>query len=372
MSDSTKHDAAIRDLKAQGLGYGAIGKEIGQSKGFVRHRLIAMERAGAGQALVPFVEAIPEPETAAEFAARIKACLSRTVQAFVEIGRLLNEAKKKLEHGDFQNMVERELPFGPRHARRFMAIAADARITNRTHESVLPPAVNTLAELTKLDDATFDARIADGTICPDMERRDIAGIIKRERRATRERDLGARILALPSARFGIILADPEWKFETWSEAGMDRAPDNHYSTSATEVIAARDVPSICADDSILFLWVPVPVLPAGLLVMEAWGFRYVSSRTWVKDKQSTGYWFRIRHELLLVGSRGKPIAPAMGTQFDSVIEAKTRGHSVKPDEVYEMIEALWPNTPKIELNARRARLGWTPWGDEAPVTEAAE
>lgn len=54
-------------------------------------------------------------------------------------GTLLVEAKTALPHGDFQAMVESELPFGQRTAQRLMAMAGDERITNATHGSHLPP-----------------------------------------------------------------------------------------------------------------------------------------------------------------------------------------------------------------------------------------
>ena len=66
---------------------------------------------------------------------------------------------------------------------------------------------------------------------------------KKIKRDAREQALAAKQLALPDKRYGVIVADPEWRFEPWSrETGMDRAADNHYPTSCTEVIAARDVP----------------------------------------------------------------------------------------------------------------------------------
>ena len=147
---------------------------------------------------------------------------------------------------------------------------------------------------------------------------------------------------------------------------MDRAADNHYPTSATDVIAARDVASIAADDCVLFLWATSPMLPQALEVMKAWGFAYVSGAVWVKDRIGTGYWFRNRHELLLVGTRGNVPAPAMGTQWDSVIAVAASEHSAKPDEVLKMIEAYFPSLPKIELNCRGVpRPGWDAWGNEA-------
>jgi N6-adenosine-specific RNA methylase IME4 len=194
-------------------------------------------------------------------------------------------------------------------------------------------------------------------------------VAKQERRAERERLLAGKILALPDKKYGVILSDPEWRFEVWSrETGLDRAADNHYSTSELNEIKSRDVKSIAADDCVLFLWATVPMLPQVLEVMAAWGFTYVSQMVWVKDRWGHGYWFRNKHEILLVGTRGKIPAPAPGIQWGSVIEAPRGAHSEKPDIVYDIIERYFPNLPKIELNARCGRTGWDSWGLEAPST----
>jgi N6-adenosine-specific RNA methylase IME4 len=196
---------------------------------------------------------------------------------------------------------------------------------------------------------------------------------KAERRAERERELAGKQLALPTRKFGVIVADPEWRFEPWSrETGLDRAADNHYPTSALEVIKSRDVASIAADDCVLFLWATAPMLPQALSVMDAWGFEYRSNYVWVKDRIGTGYWNRNAHEHLLIGVRGKIPAPAMGTQWDSVVEAPVGEHSAKPSIFLEMIEEYYPNLPKIELNCRgKGRPGWAIWGNEAEVGVAA-
>jgi N6-adenosine-specific RNA methylase IME4 len=114
---------------------------------------------------------------------------------------------------------------------------------------------------------------------------------------------------------------------------MDRAADNHYPTSETDAICARPVGDIAADDCVLFLWATAPMLPDALRVMAAWGFAYKSHAIWKKDRIGTGYWFRNQHELLLIGTKGKIPAPAMGTQFPSVIDAPVGKHSEKPDRV---------------------------------------
>jgi N6-adenosine-specific RNA methylase IME4 len=192
-------------------------------------------------------------------------------------------------------------------------------------------------------------------------------IAKKARREAREAELGAKLTALPAKRYGVILADPEWRFEPYSRStGMDRSPDNHYPTSPTEAIVARDIASIAADDCVLFLWATVPMLPDGLAVMGTWGFAYRSHFVWAKDRAGTGYWSRNKHELLLIGARGDIPAPAPGTQFDSLIEAPVGGHSAKPEKFLELIEAYFPSLPKIELNRRGpARPGWDAWGNEA-------
>ena len=313
--------------------------------------------------------------TADDYARAIKRAWQNSFDSILDVGRLLAEAKEHLAHGEFESMVAAELPFGPRAAQMLMKVALDSRLTKANHGSLLPLSWRTLYELTKLDDATLDACIADGTIHPDMERKAVAAIAKRERRAEREVYLGAKQKALPSKRYGVILADPEWKFETWSENGMDRHAANHYSTSATEVIASRDVASIAADDCVLFLWATAPMLPQALQVMAAWGFEYKSQWIWDKQVAGTGYWNRNRHELLLVGTRGNIPAPAPGQQWESIIASPKGDHSEKPEWQYELIGELYPNLPKIELNARADNpppKGWDVWGNEAPETEAAE
>lgn len=218
---------------------------------------------------------------------------------------------------------------------------------------------------------------------------------KKERRQAREIELGARQAALPQKKYGIIVADPEWRFEPYSaETGMDRAADNHYPTSDLATIMGRDVGALAAKDCVLFLWATAPMLVEAICVLDAWGFawierdattgflapnkahaRYVTNFCWIKQKMAGGYWNRGKHELLLVATRGNPVAPAQGEQLKSDFEgiahaADATGHSAKPEDFMAWIDANWPNTPKIELNARHARPGWDAWGLEAPEPQA--
>ena len=64
---------------------------------------------------------------------------------------------------------------------------------------------------------------------------------KKTLRERREAELAAKQRALPDRRYGVILADPPWRFEPYNrETGMDRAADNHYPTSPLAAIMALD------------------------------------------------------------------------------------------------------------------------------------
>jgi N6-adenosine-specific RNA methylase IME4 len=307
------------------------------------------------------------------WAVRIESAWRSAVTGVMETGRLLAEAKAALPHGAFTAMIEADLPFKPSTAQRLMRIAADERLSNPAHVQHLPPHWGTLYELTKLPDDEFAAKLKSGEIHPEMERRELVVAAKRERRTEREIELAAFQAALPQKRLGVVYADPAWRFAPWSEeTGSDRAADNHYATSTLTQIKALDVPSIAADDSVLFLWATVPMLLEALEVMAAWGFAYKTHFVWAKDRVGTGYWNRNQHEVLLVGTRGNPPAPAPGAQWPSLIEAAVLDHSRKPDEAYELIESYFPHLLKIELFCRGpARASWSAWGNEALDLEPA-
>ena len=203
--------------------------------------------------------------------------------------------------------------------------------------------------------------------------------LKKARREQREREFAAKVLALPGKHYGVMMEDYEWDFETWSEAGKDRHASNHYPTSrdvhtAAEIVARTKDRFLCAASTcVLFMWTTVPHQAIATDVLRLRGFTYKSSIAWDKMIPGTGHWSRNQHELILIGTRGKVPCPAPGTQYPSVIYEKKREHSRKPEKSYQMIEAYFPNVPKIELNCRGApRPGWDAWGFEALTTEAAE
>jgi len=204
-----------------------------------------------------------------------------------------------------------------------------------------------------------------------IEPRKLKTVAKQVARGETERRLGEKQRALPTELFGLIYADPATRFEPYSrETGMDRAADNHYPTQTIEEIMALPVGTLAAPDTVLACWSTVPMLCETLRAIRFWGFEYKSHYVWDKVHIAPGYWNRNRHEILIIATRGKPPAPAPGTQWDSIIVEQAREHSRKPDKAYEMLEEYYPTLPKIELNARMARPGWKRWGNEAPPEQS--
>jgi N6-adenosine-specific RNA methylase IME4/ParB-like chromosome segregation protein Spo0J len=172
-------------------------------------------------------------------------------------------------------------------------------------------------------------------------------------------------------RCAVVYADPPWHFEVYNEeSGIERAAGNHYPTMEMAEICALPVADIATDDAILFMWTTAPHLQQSFQVLAAWGFEYKSNAVWVKDKLGLGYYVRNRHELLLIATRGDFPCPQPANRPPSVIQAPRREHSRKPDEAYALIEAMYPELPKIELFARQTRPGWAAWGNELACAAA--
>lgn len=174
-------------------------------------------------------------------------------------------------------------------------------------------------------------------------------------------------------KYKTILADPPWQFQ--NRTGKV-APEHHrlsrYGTMILDDICALPVSEVADETAHLYLWVPNALLPEGLRVLEAWGFKYKSNIVWHKvrkdggpDGRGVGFYFRNTTELLLFGVRGKNARTLQpGRSQVNIIRTQKREHSRKPDETYGIIESCSPG-PYLELFARGERNGWTTWGNQA-------
>lgn len=191
----------------------------------------------------------------------------------------------------------------------------------------------------------------------------------------------------PSGGFGLIMADPAWRFENFSEKGEGKNPNQHYDCTPLDWIKALPVQVLAADNCLLWLWATNPMLREAFEVLDAWEFEFATAGTWVKRTVhgkvafGTGYVLRSSNEPFLIAKRGKPKATRSTRstipsycgidllegdwpKSTITIEAVAREHSRKPDEAFAAAEALLPEVPRIELFSRQARQGWHVWGNQ--------
>lgn len=174
---------------------------------------------------------------------------------------------------------------------------------------------------------------------------------------------------LPSNKYRVWYADPPWQY---SDSGVITETDaygraeRHYPTMSIEDLCAmgEDISRRCERDAVLFLWVTSPLLEDAFKVINAWGFHYKSSFVWDKVRHNFAHYNSMRHEFLLVATRGS-CTPDDKRLFDSVqsIE-RTKTHSEKPSEFRNIIDTLYTWGNKIELFSRTAADGWEGWGNE--------
>jgi N6-adenosine-specific RNA methylase IME4 len=173
----------------------------------------------------------------------------------------------------------------------------------------------------------------------------------------------ARAVTAPDAKYRVLLADPPWSYGN-TQPDYHTEQRDHYPVQSTNDICALPVAEWCEPNAVLFLWVTSPILEESFEVIAAWGFKYKTSFVWDKVKHNMGHYNSVRHELLLVCTRGSCM-PDVAKLFDSVVTQERTTHSTKPEIFREIIDTIYPHGKRIELFARAAYPGWDSYGYEA-------
>jgi N6-adenosine-specific RNA methylase IME4/ParB-like chromosome segregation protein Spo0J len=177
-------------------------------------------------------------------------------------------------------------------------------------------------------------------------------------------------LSMLCRRFPVILADPPWHFEAFSEGGQQKAPAMQYPTMPVDDLCKLPVAEIAARDAVLFMWAVPATFPDALAVVAAWGFTFKTFAVRVKRNMACGLWLRGQHDPLIIATRGNmPPPPELHSSvfFD---DGPRLPHSGKPDAVRDWIASAYPDAGRIELFARSAAPGWYAWGNQAPEQAA--
>jgi N6-adenosine-specific RNA methylase IME4 len=190
-------------------------------------------------------------------------------------------------------------------------------------------------------------------------------------------------------KYNIIYADPPWYYHTWNTDTFSnrKNPKNHgrvrmasafYQTLKTEDICKLPIREMADKNCALIMWVTNPLLPDGLEVMQAWGFKYKTVIfCWVKLtpnssrlKLGLGYYTRPNMEIALLGMRGS--LPRLSRSINQVHKANIKAHSEKPHLFRDLIVKLFGDIPRIELFARHIIPGWDSYGNEIGRLEKAQ
>lgn len=166
-------------------------------------------------------------------------------------------------------------------------------------------------------------------------------------------------------KFRVIYADPAWSYNDKQDTPNLGGASKHYQTMSLNEICNLPVKEISEKDSVLFLWVTSPLLEDAFEVIKTWGFKYKSSFIWDKIKHNMGHYNSVRHEILLIATKGSCV-PDNKTLYDSVQSIERNdNHSEKPIEFLNIIDDLYSFGNKLEMFCRKIKKqNWYGWGNE--------
>lgn len=185
----------------------------------------------------------------------------------------------------------------------------------------------------------------------------------------------------PRGQYRCVVVDPPWPQKgagalRGREGFLDATGSSKpmpYPTMTVDQITALPVADLAHPDGChLYVWTTNRFLADTFRVVAGWGFTYSTTLVWAKRAMGGGLGgdYGITTEFVLYARRGR--LPALnritGTWFEWKRPYDERGkpmHSAKPEGFYVMAEAVSPG-PRLDMFARRGRMGWDCWGDQAP------
>ena len=192
--------------------------------------------------------------------------------------------------------------------------------------------------------------------------RDLRMAIRKASRAT-----VAKGKADLAGMFRVVYADPPWQYHdsgVVTEGDAYGKVERHYQTMTIEAIATLPIASHAMTDAVLFLWCPEPLRFEVKPVIDAWGFAHKSAFVWDKVAHNFGHYISVRHEHLLICTRGSCTPDRLTPMIDSVQTfRRSEVHSEKPEDFRTLIERLYDG-PYLELFGRHAADNWTVTGND--------
>jgi len=175
----------------------------------------------------------------------------------------------------------------------------------------------------------------------------------------------------------VIVSDPSWKFGD-GLPGKSRGAESNYACLSVPQIVKVIAPHVVNDPNVvMFMWRVSAMQQEALDVLRLLGLTLKSELVWEKLTKSAklkdgvwtgkahfgmGRYVRASHEVCLIAVKGVAFPETRSQR--SRFAAPVGVHSQKPDTFYEIVEAMYPSSPKTELFARKSRDGWNQDGLE--------
>jgi N6-adenosine-specific RNA methylase IME4 len=199
-----------------------------------------------------------------------------------------------------------------------------------------------------------------------------------QKRRTKRNDLPDLYPDFPEKRYDIIYADPPWDYGgklqfdkssvksdemDWNKNIFISSATFKYPTLKIEQLKKIPLVEIAKDDCLLFMWVTSPHLAQGIELGNHWGFEYKTvAFIWDKMVHNPGKYTMSYCEMCLVFKKGRIPSPRGSRNEKQLVRSHRGAHSVKPKEVREAIQRMFPEQSRIELFARHKPENWDVWG----------
>lgn len=204
-----------------------------------------------------------------------------------------------------------------------------------------------------------------------LEEAESHGWDRRELRLNIRADRRRKVLegqAHLSGMYPVIYADFPWIYGDRQPSGV--GAQTHYPGLTVEQGCELPVKAHARRNSVLFFWATAPMLlafPGPREIIGAWGFEPKAQIIWDKVDHNVGSYVSVRHEILIIATRGSMTPDHPTPMQDSVVTERRQGpHSSKPETFRKIIERMYDG-PYLELFGREKVPGWDVFGNDAKL-----
>lgn len=169
--------------------------------------------------------------------------------------------------------------------------------------------------------------------------------------------------------YDVIVIDPPWQMKKIERDVRPNQVEFDYPTMTEEELKTLIIPT--AEDCHVWIWTTHKHLPMAFRLLDTWGLRYICIFVWHKPGgfQPIGL-PQFNCEFILYTRKGMPqFIDTKG--FSTCFNAERHGHSVKPEEFYEIVKRVTAGR-RLDMFGRREINGFDSWGREATIEKRVE